>query len=388
MSRVHHKKSQRNILIVDDTPANLRLLSSILSEQGYRVRPVPSGPLALVATREEKPDLILLDIRMPEMDGYEVSERLKTDHQTRDIPIIFISALDATQDKVRAFAVGGVDYVSKPFQPEEVLARVKTHLALRKAQIRLQHANEEMEQALAFAGKVQASFLIHELPEIEGWELSVALKPVHHTSGDFFDLHLLPNGHIGILIADVVDKGIGAALFMTLCWAHIRTYLTAYPAQPEKVLQAVNQRIMADTNAKQFATVFFGILDPVKGQLVYANAGHLPPLWISQKSADEVRKLSQTGRPLCLFENETWGQKTVQLSPGNLLVLYTDGITEMQNAQHDFYGEDRLQDLVMQAYVASAERIKNSLLADADTFLGGLPQLDDIAIVVIRRKPV
>jgi two-component system NtrC family sensor kinase len=123
-----------NILIVDDTPANLRLLSQMLAEHGYQVRPVPDGPLALAAARAEPPDLILLDVRMPEMNGYEVCEHLKGDAQTRDIPIIFISALDATQDKVRAFAVGGVDYVTKPFQAAEVLARVETHLALRELQ--------------------------------------------------------------------------------------------------------------------------------------------------------------------------------------------------------------------------------------------------------------
>ena len=103
----------------------------MLAEQGYQVRPVPDGPLALAAAQAEPPDLILLDIRMPEMDGYEVCGRLKADAHTRDIPIIFISALDATQDKVRAFQTGGVDYVTKPFQFEEVLARVETHLALR-----------------------------------------------------------------------------------------------------------------------------------------------------------------------------------------------------------------------------------------------------------------
>ena len=127
-----------NILIVDDTPANLRLLSSMLADQGYKVRSVISGQMALTAAQAAPPDLILLDIRMPDMNGYDVCERLKSDDGTRDIPIIFISALDATEDKVKAFDVGGVDYVTKPFQLEEVLARVETHLALRYLQSSLQ----------------------------------------------------------------------------------------------------------------------------------------------------------------------------------------------------------------------------------------------------------
>lgn len=129
---------QGNILIVDDTPANLRLLSNMLSDQGYKVRSVINGQMALTAIHAAPPDLILLDIRMPGMSGYEVCEALKGDSETCEIPVIFISALDEIHDKVRAFTVGGVDYVTKPFQFEEVLARVETHLALRNLQRQLQ----------------------------------------------------------------------------------------------------------------------------------------------------------------------------------------------------------------------------------------------------------
>ena len=225
MSYDQIEHSESDILIVDDTPANLQLLSKILSEQGYRVRPVPSGSMALSAARVEPPDLVLLDIRMPEMDGYTVCERLKADEKTRDTPIIFISALDATQEKVRAFRVGGLDYITKPFQVEEVLARVETHLALRKLQTQLQEANSKMEMELALAGEVQASFLPRALPNIPGWQLAVTLQPSRETSGDFYDVNLLPNGRLGILVADVVDKGAGAALFMALSWTLFRTYV-------------------------------------------------------------------------------------------------------------------------------------------------------------------
>jgi signal transduction histidine kinase len=135
-----------DILIVDDTPANLRLLSGMLSEQGYKVRSVTSGQMALTAAKASSPDLILLDIKMPGMDGYEVCQRLKEREETHDVPIIFISALGEVGDKVKAFTVGGVDYVAKPFQLEEVLARVRTHIALRDAQKRLQTAKEELER--------------------------------------------------------------------------------------------------------------------------------------------------------------------------------------------------------------------------------------------------
>jgi light-regulated signal transduction histidine kinase (bacteriophytochrome) len=136
---------EANILVVDDTPENLRLLMGILAEQGYRVRPVPSGTRALSTVQIELPDLILLDIKMPDMSGYEVCEQLKADDRTRDIPIIFLSALNKVEDKVKGFEVGGVDYITKPFQVEEVLARVKTHLTLQHMRKALEQKNVEFE---------------------------------------------------------------------------------------------------------------------------------------------------------------------------------------------------------------------------------------------------
>jgi signal transduction histidine kinase len=158
-----------NILIVDDTSANLKTLTAILSERGYQVRPAINGEVALNAASKKQPDLILLDIRMPGMDGYEVCRRLKEDQLTRDTPVIFISALDEAMDKVKAFELGGVDYITKPFQSEEVLARVKTHLSLRRMQARVEHQNTQLQQAnakLKELDRLKAQFLgnmSHEL---------------------------------------------------------------------------------------------------------------------------------------------------------------------------------------------------------------------------------
>ncbi len=137
------------ILVVDDTPNNLRLLAQLLSEQGYKVRVADDGPRAIESVQANPPDLILLDIIMPGMDGYEVCRQLKAEEATRDIPVIFISALDATQDIVTALTAGGVDHITKPFQPEEVLARVKTHLALRNARRNLQEKTKQLERVNA-----------------------------------------------------------------------------------------------------------------------------------------------------------------------------------------------------------------------------------------------
>jgi sigma-B regulation protein RsbU (phosphoserine phosphatase) len=384
--------SKASILIVDDTPANLRLLSQMLAEQGYRVRPVPDGTLALAAARAEPPDLVLLDVRMPEMDGYEVCEHLKAEAQTCDIPIIFISALDATQDKVRAFTAGGVDYVTKPFQIEEVLARVETHLALRELQRQLQDANKKMAEELALAGQVQASFLPRELPGLPGWQLSATLRPARETSGDFYDFIPLPDARWGIVMADVTDKGAGAALYMALSCTLIRTYAVEYPAQPELVLSTVNRRILAETHALRFVTVFYGILDPATGGLVYGNAGHCPPCRFGAVDRGGVQELALTGIPLGIYADQTWRQAEVQLEPGDLLVLYTDGITEARNGQGALFGEERLLESLKAELGSagsrrpSAQGIQNAILADVHRFVGDVPQSDDIALAVLIRR--
>ena len=381
-----------DILIVDDTPDNLRLLSRMLSEQGYGVRAVTSGSRALASVQAAPPDLILLDIKMPEMNGYQVCEALKADPETRDIPIIFISALDAIQDKVQAFAVGGVDYVTKPFQLEEVVARVETHLALRRLQRQLQEANKrlqdtnrKMERELALAGEVQASFLPGELPDVPGWQLAAALKPARETSGDFYDVIPLSDGRLGMLIADVVDKGVGAALYMALSSTLIRTYAVEHPAQPELVLSAANRRILMDTQANQFVTVFYGILDPATGTLVYSNAGHCPPCFISAQNGKAVQELVRTGVPLGIFEDETWEQGVVQIAPGDVLMLYTDGITDAQNAQEAFFGGDRLVASARANVGRSARDIQDAVITAVDEFVGDAPRFDDVALMVVVR---
>ncbi|WNZ27152.1 response regulator [Leptolyngbya sp. NK1-12] len=151
-----------NILVVDDTPNNLRLLSAMLTEQGYEVRRVISGQMALKTAAANPPDLILLDIKMPDMNGYEVCQHLKASERTREIPVIFISALDEVLDKVKAFAVGGIDYITKPFSEEEVFVRVENSLTIRKLQKQLQEQNERLKQEIAERQQIEVKLQYSE----------------------------------------------------------------------------------------------------------------------------------------------------------------------------------------------------------------------------------
>ena len=204
-----------SILVVDDTPANLQVLAGMLKDRGYKVRPVPSGKLALLAARRDPPDLILLDINMPEMNGYEVCEHLKADDALKGIPVIFISALTEQLDKVKAFAIGGVDYLTKPFQMEELHARVETHLKLRRLQIeleetnaRLAKANGRMSRDLKAAAKIQETFLPREAPRVPGADFAWVYRPCDELAGDGLNVIPLGDGKVGLYILDVSGHGV------------------------------------------------------------------------------------------------------------------------------------------------------------------------------------
>jgi serine phosphatase RsbU (regulator of sigma subunit) len=184
----------------------------------------------------------------------------------------------------------------------------------------------------------------------------------------------------------VVDKGAGAALFMALSWILIRTYAAEYPSQPELVLSAVNRRILEDTETSQFVSVFHGVLDPATGRLGYCNAGHCPPYLLSANGGP-VQRLPRTGMVLGLgvTGHENWGQKVVQLAPGDALVLYTDGVTDAQNEQGAFFDEDRLLECVQANLGRSAWDIHDAVMADVREFVGDAPQYDDIALMVVVR---
>ncbi len=377
-------QSGPTILLVDDTPDNLRLLSRILNDRRYQVRAVTSGARALENVRLSPPDLILLDIRMPEMHGFAVCRALKDDPTTAAIPVIFISALDAVEDKVKAFGLGGVDYITKPFQYEEVVARVETHLTLRRLQLQLQQANDKMTRELRMAGEVQASFLPAELPDLPGWQLAITMLPARETSGDFYDLFLLPDGRLAVFVADVVDKGVCAALFMALCYALFRTEAARAEADPARVFQAMNEHILNDTHSTQFVTAFYGILDSQNGYFVYSNAGHCPA--ILQTAPHQRQWLKHTGIPLGVLPDATWQQEQLILEPGDLLVLYTDGVIDTENTSLAPYGRDRLWQQIGCAYGRSASAICQAVLQDITQFAGDQPPLDDLILLMISRQ--
>lgn len=212
--------AKANILVVDDTLDNLRLLMGMLSKQGYVVRPAPNGSLALTAAQSDPPDLILLDIKMPEKDGYQVCQELKADRRTSDIPVIFLSALDEVFDKVKAFAVGGVDYITKPFQFEEVLARIENQLTIRNLQRQLKAQNTQLQQELEERAAIEEALRLsetkyRELVETSNciilrWDASGYIRFLNDYGHSFFgyeDEEILARNVVGTIVPETETSG-------------------------------------------------------------------------------------------------------------------------------------------------------------------------------------
>jgi len=289
--------------------------------------------------------------------------------------------------------IGGV-YLSRQWEPDAVASLLpavqslaaQIASALRGARDYEQLlAHHRMTQELAAAWRIQASFLPERLPEIPGWRVAATLKPARETSGDFYDFVVLPDEQLGIVIADVADKGMGAALYMALCRTLIRTYGAEHYPRPDLALEAVNRRLLRDVSYDMFVTVFYGILDLNTGALTYCNAGHNPPYLLSARNGGETRALRRTGVVLGLFDDMTWEQESVQLGPGDALLLYTDGITDAQNAQGAFFGDGNWLETVHANLGQSAQEIQDALIADTRRFVGDASQFDDIATMVIVR---
>jgi serine phosphatase RsbU (regulator of sigma subunit) len=381
-----------SILVVDDTPANLQVLAGMLKERGYKVRPVPGGKLALLAARRDPPDLILLDINMPEMNGYEVCELLKADDTLKGIPVIFISALTEQLDKVKAFAIGGVDYLTKPFQMEELHARVETHLKLRRLQIDLEEYSRHLELArerlkldLELARGVQRGFLPLRLPEIRNYEFFAHYESAHEIGGDYYDFIPLPRQRVAVLVGDVAGKGVAAALLMAKLSADAR-FCMLTEADPAAAITRLNTLMNDSGIADRFVTLVAAILDPGDHTVTLVNAGHPLPLLYHRttRSVGAAMSSDLAGLPLGVLDGFEYASCEVHLEPGDSILAFTDGVTEAMDTR-DFQLQTKGVYAAVQGAAYSPRALGWQVIKVVKQFATGRSQHDDIALVGFGR---
>jgi len=391
-----------SILIVDDTPANLQVLAGMLKDRGYKVRPVPGGKLALAAARRDPPDLILLDINMPEMNGYEVCEHIKADEKLKGIPIIFISALTEQLDKVKAFATGGVDYITKPFQMEELHARVETHLKIHRLQTELEQLNSQLARAnarmshdLDAAAKIQKTFLPGVSPNIPRLKCAWGYKPCDELGGDGLNIVDLGGGKVGLYILDVSGHGVSAALLsVSVCrllskpsdFSSILIGRRGLEGQaditpPTEVATRLNRQFPFGVATGQYATLMYGVLDVATGQFVYVSAGHPGPIHVP--ATGPAILVESPGYPIGLAE-DAYHERSIQMQPGDRLYLYSDGLADALNTEGVPFGEPQILTAVTQERNAPLAEGIETLLEKIAMWHGSDRSQDDISIVAVE----
>lgn len=386
------ERAAGRILVVDDTESNRDMLSRRLERRGFDVETARNGREALERVRSEPFDLVLLDIMMPEVNGYEVLEQMKGDDRLRFIPVVMISAIDDVESVVKCLELGADDYLPKPFNPTLLRARVESTLAKKRLQDQERLYAQSLERELEIGRRIQRGFLPAEVPERPGWEIAVRFCPARQVAGDFYDAFELTSDRIGLVMADVCGKGVGAAMFMALFRSLLRAYADRAAVSPfspavgillEAIAATNNYIVRMHRSAHTFASVFFGVLDPGTGVLNYVNAGHLPPLIV--RTDGSMESLESTGPAVGLLENAPFEVSGATIPPGATLFTFTDGVTEARNGRRGFYDEERLHEVLV-AGAGSASELLDHVFQSVRAYSGDALQSDDLTMMAVRRE--
>ncbi|MFC1581073.1 SpoIIE family protein phosphatase [Thermodesulfobacteriota bacterium] len=369
-----------SILIVDDNATNLQILLQTLKPVGCRLLVAKDGEKALSIAQKSHPDLILLDIMMPGIDGFEVCRRLKADPATAAIPVIFLSALDETADKVKGLQMGAVDYVPKPFQAEEVIARVNTHLTIHRLSREVQNQRDQIEHELQVTSELQQDLLPANLPQIEGLKLGVHYETSRYAGGDYYDIVQLPDNNWGFLVADAEGHSAPAAVMMAMTCALFRS-CTDLQAEPDKVLDYINSNL-CKVNEESFVTAIYVVYNADHRTIKIARSGHPLPM-IYRTTENKAIELECKGVIPLGFQNYDGVPLTeFQLEKGDRLLLYTDGVTERFSIDDEQYGEKRLLGHLEAPGSMQPQEILEAVMDDLEGFAGGRPADDDQALFI------
>jgi sigma-B regulation protein RsbU (phosphoserine phosphatase) len=331
--------SDCRVLIVDDVKANVDILVEALRGD-YKLAVALCGEQAMSAVHRSPPDLVLLDIVMPDLDGYEICRRLRAADATRELPIMFLSSLEDVKDKTRGFEVGGNDYLTKPFEILEVKARVRSLL---KAKSYADAVKAAAERDLGIAREIQMGLLptnIRTQTQGTGLDVHAVLEPAHKVGGDLYEVLRLSPDRVLVAVGDVSGKGIPAALFMAVTMTILRS-MARQGHRVEELLRLLNDELLEQNPRGMFVTLQLMVFDTAARTVTSASAGHHAAVRVRAGQSPEFA-LGSSGRVLGLLPSEPIGSETIAMQPGDAFVLFTDGVSEAFDANGELFGEERL----------------------------------------------
>lgn len=393
------------ILVVDDKSANVTLIEGMLRIAGYTAVHSTTDPSDVCELhRKNRYGLILLDLQMPGMDGFQVMEGLKQIEQDGYLPVLVITA--QPDHKLRALEAGAKDFVSKPFDLAELRARVHNILEVRllhqeskdysraleetvrelevsREVIRLKTLEEQVksEEELALAQETQQSLLPRVLPEFENYHIHAFNNPTRYVGGDFYDFLQLPSGEWMGVLADVSGKGMSAALLSSMVLGALSMEFHS-GTEPHEVLNRVNRLLCEKSLPYQFVTLFLFLVNP-NGSGQFISAGH-NPAYLFRSATGKIEQLVSDLFVLGMFDSATYEARTLHLCRGDMLVVYSDGLTDAQNQRQEMFGEDRLLKLIRHEAPSGSAYLHEKLLKAIEEFTEGTPQTDDVTFVIVE----
>jgi serine phosphatase RsbU (regulator of sigma subunit) len=397
-----------NILIVDDRPENLVALENLLDEPGWRVIKADSGNEALQLLLEHDVALALLDVQMPDMNGFETAELMRANARTRGIPIIFVTAISREQKYVfKGYESGAVDYISKPIEPTILKSKVRVFADLARQRQELEESrktlaalnrelaekNRVLQEELDLARKVQLGFLPTSFPRTDRITFGKYYLICTTLGGDLFDAFSIDDRHVGLYMADVAGHGVSAALISGLVKMGFESMKgragtgggTSELLYPERVLRELNGVLYSKIPQDTFITLAYGVVDLSSDALALANAGHPTPLrYVASARRSEYCEFPH-GPAIGIEEDPEYPRADLKMESRDKLMLYTDGITEAMNPQEEF-GEERLLRAFQEFGARPPAEVIEGILGRVEQHRAGSPVSDDCSILVLQLR--
>jgi len=385
------------LLVVDDNDDNRYTLTRRLTREGYtNLTTATNGREALDLLQSRQFDLILLDIMMPGMNGYEVLERMKAaGGDMRNIPVIMISALSELESVIRCIELGAEDYLPKPFNPTLLRARVGASLEKKRLRDEVRASLARVGQEMDAARKLQLGMLPLVFPACtpaQPVEVHALMEPAREVGGDLYDFFYASEQLFCFLVGDVSGKGAAAAMFMARTRSLVRMAVQLWRKiggdhiTPVHIAEAVNRELCQDNRDRMFVTLFLGMLDTKTGALTFVNAGHLAPCLM--QACGGIKPINgKPAMPLAVRAGAAYQERTVTLQPDDTVFVFSDGVTEAMNVADEFYGNERLHGDLRAASALTPEEMVRAIKVKVDAFTGEAPKSDDVTMLALRWRP-
>jgi serine phosphatase RsbU (regulator of sigma subunit) len=371
---------RQRIVVIDDNANDLQVTTRLLGRRGYDAIPAASGEEGLRIARQVLPDAIIVDYRMPGMDGFEVTRRVKADPELQTIPVLMLTGSDSAEHVVEGLGAGAEDFVTKGSDIEIVVARLRALLRMKAYQDQLRRMNSQMTRDLQIARRVQEALVPQRAFTSPRIEIRSAYLPSEVLSGDFYDYFTLDD-FMYLFVADVSGHGLPSAILVSLLKSYIHTE-AANDRSLSEFMARLNDFLFSVSLPTQFATAALFRVDAGR-QLVYSNAAH-PPFLLHKRASGKTIVLESPSNLLGAMPNMTFEEHSIAVAPGDTLFVYTDGLTDRVNREGDFYAIDRIVSVLDLADGADLNTVYDSIFADVSNFAATEEFKDDIAFVVTR----